>query len=202
MRVKAAEVLTNAGLMADVVKSLKGGEVIAYPTDTVYGLGCDAYNAQAIDKLFQLKKRPRKQPVSILCCDLMDMHRQAVIPGFAYEIIKKLLPGPYTFILPLKNPKLKPLLGDSQTVAIRMPKHVLCLEMAKNLGSPIVTTSVNFSDEPPMQSAEQIERIFSLQLAYLIDEGPLGDEPSSLIDLTHDVPRILREGKGDVAMFL
>ena len=202
MKITAADIQNNAQLFNDVISALRDGNVSSYPTDTIYGLGCDAFNAAAVDKLYQLKRRKRNQPLSVICADLMDIHKHATIPGFAYQLMRNLLPGPYTFILPRKNPKLKVLLGDVTNVAVRVPDHALCLNLVKSLGSPIVTTSANISSEEPLETAEQIETTFSPHLAYIIDQGLIASEASSVIDLTHDVPRVLREGRGDVSMFL
>lgn len=202
MRIQAEEVLNNPSLVDDIAAALRDGGVIAYPTDTVYGLGCDAYHAEAIETLYDLKKRPRSEPVSVICTDLMDIHRQATIPGFAYQIIKQLLPGPYTFILPRKNPQLKTLLGPNPNIAIRFPKHDLSLVLTKALGHPLVSTSANISGDPVIYFPQLIEDTFGDRLAYLIDDGVLISDPSSLVDLTHDVPRVIREGKGDVSSFL
>ncbi len=202
MRITTKELFKKTHIIDVIVTALRNGGLIAYPTDTVYGLGCDAFNTAAIDRLYHIKRRKRQNPMSIICSDLMDIHRYAMIPGFAYQLIRAHLPGPYTFILPLKNPLLKPLLGNHTQVAIRLPKNQLCMEIVRRLGRPLVSTSANVTHQPVIDSPENIEKTFSAHLEYIIDAGKLSSEPSSVIDLTKDVPHVAREGKGDLSRFI
>ncbi|OQY26861.1 MAG: threonylcarbamoyl-AMP synthase [Candidatus Cloacimonetes bacterium 4572_55] len=202
MRISAKKVSENPKILDDIVTSLREGGIICYPTDTVYGLGCDAFHAEAVERLYRIKQSERHKPMSVICMDIMDIHRQAVIPGYAYAILKMKLPGPYTFILPRKNPKLKILLREHPQAGIRMPDHPLCIQLTKKLGRPLVSTSANISTEPTFSTAEKIESAFPNQLSYIIDAGELNSPPSSVIDLTKDVPRVIREGKGGLTNFL
>ncbi len=201
MRITTTEMAKNPKLIDDVVTALRNGSVIAYPTDTVYGLGCSAYNATAIEKLYQMKKSDRQKPMSILCANLMDIHKQAHIQGFVYQIIRESLPGAYTILLPLKNPKLKILLGDNGKVGIRMPAHDTCQALVEKLGEPIVSTSANISGRAVIYFPQIIEETFPT-LDYIIDDGVLISDPSSLVDLSNDFPQVIREGKGNVSTFL
>lgn len=202
MRIPIEEINHNPALLDDITAALKAGGLIVYPTDTVYGFGCDAFNATAVERLRQIKKSDADKPMSIICGDLLDIHKYANLPGYAFTIIKERLPGPFTFLLPIKHPQLKILLPFQTKVGIRIPNHPIPLEIVKRLKSPLVSTSVNRAGHPTIAFPNIIEEQFGAELAYLIDDGVLLSDPSSVVDLTEDVPRVLREGKGSVSHFL
>ena len=188
-------------LTRKVVDVLKEGGVIGYPTDTVYGLGCDLFNPEAIKKIHRFKKTDGKKPLSFICFDLKDISRYAYVSNYAYKTMKRLLPGSYTFIL--KATKLVPkiALTKQKTVGIRIPDNKICLALVKELGNPIISTSVYRPDESLYNDPSEIEERFGKQLDLVIDGGVIVAEHSSIIDLSDDTPRVIRKGKGDVGLF-
>ena len=189
-------------LIRKIVEGLQKGGVIGYPTDTVYGVGCDLFNPEAIRKIHRLKKSDGKKPLSFICSDLKDISRYAFVSNFAYKTMKRLLPGPYTFIL--KATKLVPkiALTKQNTVGIRIPDNRICLALVKELGHPIISTSVNKPDEGLYNDPAEIEERFGKQLDLVIDGGVIFPEHSSIIDVTDESPKVIRKGKGDVSLFL
>lgn len=188
-------------LVQRVVEVLKGGGVIGYPTDTLYGVGCDLFHPEAIRRIHQIKKIEGKKPLSFICSDLKDISRYAFVSNYAYKIMKRLLPGAYTFIL--KATKLVPKIAmtKQKTVGIRIPDNKICLAIVKELGHPIISTSVYKPDESLYNDPSEIEERFGKQLDLVIDGGIIVSEHSSIIDLTGDFPKVIREGKGDVSLF-
>ena len=188
-------------LTRKVVDVLEQGGVIGYPTDTVYGVGCDLFNPEAIQKIHRLKKMDEKKPLSFICSDLKDISRYAVVSNYAYKIMKRLLPGAYTFIL--KATKLVPKIAQTKqkTVGIRIPDNKICLALVKELGHPIISTSVTKPNEGLYNDPAEIEERFGKQLDLVIDGGVIVAEHSSIIDLTDDFPKVIRVGKGDVSLY-
>jgi tRNA threonylcarbamoyl adenosine modification protein (Sua5/YciO/YrdC/YwlC family) len=188
-------------LTRKVVDVLEQGGVIVYPTDTVYGVGCDLFNPEAIQKIHRLKKMDGKKPLSFICFDLKDISRYAFVSNYAYKIMKRLLPGAYTFIL--KATKLVPKIAQTKqkTVGIRIPDNKICLALVKELGHPIISTSVSKPNEGLYNDPAEIEERFGKQLDLVIDGGVIVAEHSSIIDLTDDFPKVIRVGKGDVSLY-
>jgi tRNA threonylcarbamoyl adenosine modification protein (Sua5/YciO/YrdC/YwlC family) len=185
-----------------VVEVIKDGGLIAYPTDTIYGIGCDIFNKSSIEKVYQIKKMPRYKPLSFICADLKDISRYAQVSNTAYKVMKRLIPGPYTFILAATRVVPKIMLTRRRTVGIRVPDNRICLSIVEELGNPIISTSASVTEDELMSDPLDIETKFGHSLALVIDGGVLVSEPSSMIDLTETSPRVVREGKGDVSMFL
>lgn len=189
-------------LIEQVVKLLKNGAVICYPTDTGYGIGCDLFNQKAIKQIIQLKRRPKQKPFTFMCCDLTDISQYAHVSNTAYRLLKKNLPGPYTFVLPGTKLVPKVMATKQKTVGIRVPAHPICQLLLETLGSPIVNTSVQIEEEDAVWSDPwELEQHLGNRLDLIIDGGEIYPDPSSVIDLTSDYPEILRVGKGDVNPF-
>ncbi len=188
-------------LIRKVVEVLKEGGVIGYPTDTIYGVGCDLFNQEAIRKIHRLK-RDEKKPLSFICSDLKDIRRYAYVSNYAYKMMKRLLPGPYTFILEATKLVPKIAMTKQKTVGIRIPDNRICLALVKELGNPIISTSVNKPDEGLYNDPGEIGERFGKQLDLVIDGGVIVAEHSSIIDLSGEAPKVIRKGKGDVALFL
>ncbi len=188
-------------LIRRVVEVLEGGGVIGYPTDTIYGVGCDLFNQDAIRKIHRLKKLEEKKPLSFICSDLKDISRYAYVSNYAYKMMKRLFPGPYTFVL--KATKLVPKIAMTRqnTVGIRIPDNKICLTLVRELGHPIISTSVYKPDEGLFNEPAEIEERFGKKLDLVIDGGVIVAEHSSIIDLTGDSPKVIRKGKGDVGLF-
>ena len=188
-------------LIGRIVEALRGGGVIGYPTDTIYGVGCDLFNPEAIRKIHRFKKIEGKKPLSFICSDLKDISRYALVSNYAYKMMKRMLPGAYTFVL--KATKLVPKIAMTKqnTVGIRIPDNKICLALVKGLGHPIISTSVYKPDEGLYNDPVEIEERFGKQLDLVIDGGVIVPEHSSIVDLTDEFPRVIRKGKGDVRLF-
>ena len=189
-------------LIRKVVEVLKEGCVIGYPTDTIYGVGCDLINPEAIRKVHRLKGTDEKKPLSFICFDLKDIRRYAYVSNYAYKMMKRLLPGPYTFILQATKLVPKIAMTKQKTVGIRIPDNKICLALLKELGHPIISTSVYKPDEGLFNDPAEIEERFGKQLNLVIDGGVIVAEHSSIIDLSGETPKVIRNGKGDVSLFL
>lgn len=188
-------------LIEKVVGVLKKGGLVGYPTDTIYGIGCDLFNKEAIESIYWLKKHDRKKPLSFICSNLNDISQYAHVSNYAYKTMKRLLPGPYTFILEATKLVPKVAMTKQKTVGIRVPDNRICLSIVEGLGHPIISTSVYKVDEELYSDPAEIEERFSKQLDLVIDGGIIVAEHSSVIDLTNEEPRVLRRGKGDVSLF-
>lgn len=189
----------QARLIRKVMDVLKEGGIIAYPTDTIYGLGCDLYQKDAIEGVHHLKKHSKNKRLSIICADLKDISNYAHVPDYAYRIMRSLIPGAYTFILEATKLVPKIMLTNQKTVGIRVPANNISLALVRELGHPIITTSVIKPDESLYSDPEEIDQMFGKSLDVVIDGGTIVAEHSSIVDLTADFPRVLRAGKGDVS---
>ena len=183
-----------------VVDALEAGEVIAYPTDTVYGLGCDPMNKKAVDRLYQIKGIDRSQMLAFVCQDIGDVARYAVMHDRIYRTLKEFLPGPYCFILEATREVPRLLQSSRKTVGIRIPNHPVALALGKELGRPIISSTAARHGEVPSPDARELEDQFP-GLSLVIDAGPCGTEPTTVVDLTGDRPKVLRAGAGDAAPF-
>ncbi|MGE5429491.1 MAG: L-threonylcarbamoyladenylate synthase [Syntrophomonadaceae bacterium] len=183
------------------VEVLKNGGIIIYPTDTVYGIGCDIFNKEALDRVFAIKQDSGTKLLSFVCADLKDISKYAKVSDYAYRTMKHLLPGPYTFILPAAKEVPKKLWSKRQTVGIRVPQHNVALTLVKELGNPIVSTSVTNRKNEILYDPAEIRSIFNTQVDLMLASGNLQGGVSSIVDLSDDVPEIIREGAGDVSFF-
>jgi tRNA threonylcarbamoyl adenosine modification protein (Sua5/YciO/YrdC/YwlC family) len=179
-------------LINKVIEVLDQGGLIIYPTDTFYGIGCDLFNKKAIRRIYQLKKRPLTKPFSFVCADLKDISLYAKVSNNAYRIMKRSLPGPYTFILEGTRLVPKLMLTSRRTVGIRVPNNQICLGIVKGLGRPIISTSVTLSDP------SEIHEDYASFVDMVIDGGVISYEPSTVISLENDNPEVIREGKGEI----
>jgi tRNA threonylcarbamoyl adenosine modification protein (Sua5/YciO/YrdC/YwlC family) len=183
-------------LINRVSEVLDGGGLIAYPTDTFYGIGCDLYNKKGIQLIYRLKNRPLKKPFSFVCDSLKEISRYALVSNYAYKTMKRLLPGPYTFILEGTRLVPKIMLTKRKTVGIRVPDNKICLSIVRTLGRPIISTSAGYDDP------QSIVEAFTSCLDVVIDGGILYPSPSSVVSLIDDIPVVIRKGKGDINSFL
>jgi tRNA threonylcarbamoyl adenosine modification protein (Sua5/YciO/YrdC/YwlC family) len=189
-------------LIRQVVEVLNKGGVIAYPTDTVYGFGCSLYNKKGIERIYLIKRSEKNRPFSFICADLKDISLYCKVSNYAYKTMKRFLPGPYTFIL--EGTKLVPkiMLTRRMTAGIRVPNNPICLGIVRGLGHPIISTSAMIREEEVLYDPAEIDSKLRNALDLVIDGGLSVSEPSSVIDLTEDRPKVLRKGKGDVSSFL
>ncbi len=179
------------------VDALNAGELIAYPTDTVYGLGCDLLNKDALERLYQAKSMPRSQPLALVCLDLSDIARYVVVDSAAYRLLRRLLPGPYTFILPATREVPKTIAPKRTQVGIRVPAHAVPRAIAQALGRPLLSTTAGPHGGEPLQWPSDIAEQFP-QLSLVLDGGPCGLLPTTVVDLTKDPPQLVRQGAGTV----
>lgn len=186
-------------LIARVVDCLRNGGIIAYPTDTTYGIGCSIFNKKGIERIYRMKQREHKKPFSFICPNLSEVARFARLSNTAFKILKRHLPGPYTFVLEATRDVPDLLLTRQKTVGIRIPDNRICLEIVQMLGSPIVTTSANLSGDEPTGNPGFIDDIFGHQLDIVVDGGILTKEVSSVVNLVNDTPEIIRAGMGDLS---
>lgn len=183
------------------VEILKSGGVIIYPTDTVYGLGCDIYNKEALERIYTIKNEAGTKLFSFIIPDFKDISKYAKVSDYAYKIMKKLLPGPYTFVLPAAREVPKKLWTKRKTVGIRIPDHKIALTIAKELGNPIVSTSVTTRKGEVIFDPLEIQAKFDHHVDFMLSAGILNRKTSSIVDLSKDQPEIIREGAGDVSIF-
>ncbi|GFO57358.1 threonylcarbamoyl-AMP synthase [Geomonas sp. Red276] len=186
-------------LIEKVVETLKKDGVVAYPTDTTYGIGCSIFSKKAVERIYLIKQRDRKKPFSFICTDLSEIARYARVSNYAFKLMRRLLPGPYTFVLEANSIVPDLLLTKQRTVGIRIPDNRICLSIVQALGSPIVTTSANLSGEDPIGHPWQVEADLGKQLDIVVDGGELTADVSSVVSLIGDVPEVLRKGVGDVS---
>ena len=181
-----------------VVEALTQGKLVSYPTDTTYGIGCVLLNKRAIEKIYALKNRDRRKPVSILCSDLKELSQYGVISNSAYRFLRRLLPGPYTFILPATPLVPKVMLTPQRMVGARIPDCPIVRDVVEGLGRPLISTSATVEDGTVLNDPEEIEKRFRGKIDIVIAEACPG-EPSSIVDLTGDEPVLIRRGLGDLS---
>lgn len=188
-------------LINRAVDLLRKGGIVVYPTDTYYGIGCDIMNKRAIEIIYQLKQRDKQKPFSFICSDLKNISQYAKVSNYAYKTMRRLLPGPYTFIL--EGSKLVPkiMLTKRKTVGIRVPDNPICIALVKELGNPIITTSATLPDGQILHDTSLIHDHFGKRIDLVIDGSIVPGMPSSVISLINDSPEIIRRGVGDVAIF-
>lgn len=186
-------------LIDQAVAILANGGVIAYPTDTTYGLGCSILAKRGVERIYQIKQRERKKPFSFICSDLAEVSRYTRLGNFAFKILKRYLPGPYTFVLEASSIVPDLVVTRQKTVGIRIPDNPICLAIVNALGQPIVTTSANRSGEDPIGDPLRVHDELGSELDLVIDGGLLSPNVSSVISLVDNVPEVLRQGIGDTS---
>jgi tRNA threonylcarbamoyl adenosine modification protein (Sua5/YciO/YrdC/YwlC family) len=185
-----------------IAEKIRNGAVICYPTDTVYGIGCDIFNQKAIKRIFQIKKRAKHKPFSFMCSSLKNVNDYGHVSNMAYRIMKKALPGPFTFVLSASKLVPKIMITKQKTVGIRVPDNNICLALIEELGNPILTTSAILDKEGnPLSEAYEFDELLGNMIDLVIDGGMVFPDPSTIVSFTGDEPEILRQGKGDVSQF-
>lgn len=187
-----------------VVEIIRNGGLIAYPTDSSYAFGCHIGDAKAISRIHRIRRTDKKHNFTLVCKDLAEISTYARVDNWAYRLIKSMTPGPYTFILPatrevpkrLQNPKRR-------TIGLRVPEHPLVKTILESLGEPIMSSTLLLPDHvQPLTDPQEIEARIGRQIDAIVDAGPTGIEPTSILDLTSGSVEILRIGRGDVSAFL
>ena len=189
--------------IAQIVECLRGGGTIIYPTDTIYGLGCDIFNQKAIEKVCRIKGvRPEKTNFSFICSDLSNI-TDFVLPldNPQYRLLKRVLPGPYTFVLKANNAVPKLFKNNKKTVGIRVPNNVIARILVSELGNPILSTSLKIPDDDMLEyytDPYEIHEEYGNQVDIVIDGGTGGNVGSTVLDYTTDEVILLREGAGEI----
>lgn len=181
------------------VDCLKQGGVVIYPTDTTYGLGCDIFNPKGIKKIYQIKQRDPRKPFSFICSDLAEVSNYAEVSNFAFRILKRHLPGPYTFILEASKIVPESLTTRQKTVGIRIPDNAISRMIVQELGHPLVTTSANISGQDVIEDLDLIDAQMERMVDMVVDGGVSMGTESSVISLIGDRIEVLREGAGDLS---
>jgi len=172
------------------------GGIAVYPTDSVYGMGACVTNPKGIDRIARIIEKDKTRPFSFICSDFSQISKYVKVSNTHYRLMKRCLPGPYTFILNATSLVPKRVMPKRKTVGIRMPDCVVTLELIKLLGEPLANTSVNIAGELA-NDPEEIRAVVQHEVDVMLDAGPLDDpEPSTVVDLTGDVPVLIRLGKG------
>ncbi|MCY1078068.1 L-threonylcarbamoyladenylate synthase [Archangium lansingense] len=180
------------------VEVLSSGGLIAYPTDTYYGLGCDLGSKKGIERLYQLKGRDKKKPMAFLCPDLSDVAKYGHVSNFAYRTMKSLTPGAFTFVLEATRLVPEAMMSKQKQVGIRVPDSELARALAAALGRPIVTTSATDAEGEPLIDAKDIKDALGHGLELILDGGVRLMEPSTVVSLIGDQIEVLRQGKGQL----
>ncbi|PXV65507.1 tRNA threonylcarbamoyl adenosine modification protein (Sua5/YciO/YrdC/YwlC family) [Dysgonomonas alginatilytica] len=183
-----------------VVKVLQDGGLVIYPTDTVYAIGCDALNVRAVEKICKMKGiNPAKSNLSIICYDLSNISEYAKVDTSTFKLMKKNLPGAFTFLLNTTS-SLPKIYKDKKTVGIRIPDNNIIREIVRILGNPVLTTSVKNDDEIIEYSTdpELIEERYEKIVDLIVDGGYGGLEASTIVDCTDGEPHVTRQGKGEL----
>lgn len=189
-------------LLDKAVQLLQRGGLIAYPTDSYYGLGCDLLDKRAIDRLYQLKGRDRRKPMSFLVADLSEVTRYAKVSNFAYRILRHLTPGPFTFVLEATRLVPEVMQTRQKTVGLRVPENTVARALCERLGHPIVSTSAQSQNGEVLRDPEEIRDEFGHSLDLILDSGISENEPSTVLSLIGDAVELLRQGKGDASSVL
>lgn len=176
--------------------ALTDGGLVIYPTDSVYGLGCDLFNKKAVERIYQIKGNDKRKLLSFICQDLKDISEYAHVSNAAYKIMRHLLPGPYTFLLTATKQVPRILLEQRKTVGIRVPDNVVCQALLAEFGGPVISTSARLPDQEFLCDPDELEETFARTVDLFLDAGPGGIEPSTIIDLTQEEPILVRQGKG------
>jgi len=188
-------------LIAEVVAVIRRGGLVAYPTDSSYAFGCHIGDKRAIDRIRNIRKTDKKHNFTLVCSDLSEISTYARVDNWAYRLLKSLTPGPYTFILEatrevpkrLQNPKRR-------TIGIRVPDHVVVHAILEALGEPIMSSTLLLPGaDLPLNDPNEIDDKIGDFIELIVDAGPAGIEPTSVIDLSAGAVEILREGRGDLS---
>jgi len=186
-----------------IVEIIRDGGLIAYPTDSSYAFGCHIGDKKAIDRIHRIRRTDKKHNFTLICADLSEISTYARVDNWAYRMIRSMTPGPYTFILRatrevpkrLQNPKRR-------TIGLRVPDHKIVQSILEELGEPIMSSTLSLpGDSMPLTDPLDIEERIGHQIEAIIDAGPTGIEPTSVLDLSGGGVEVLRVGRGDVSQF-
>lgn len=185
-------------LIKRAVDFLNKGAIIVYPTDTVYGLGGDIQNREAFQRILKIKEASQHKLLTLICPGLQDISNWAVVPDRAFRIMRRVIPGPYTFVLKATKQVPKIFLQKRKTIGVRFPKSAVVQSLLEHLGRPIISSSVPSSSDAYFTDPEEIARRFPREIGLILDAGVMFNQPSTVVDFTTEEPEIIREGAGDV----
>lgn len=189
-------------LINQAVEIIKDGGVIVYPTDSGYALGCAMGDKHAMDRIVAIRKLPENHNFTLVCSDLSELSIYALVNNQAYRLIKNNTPNPYTFILPATKELPRRLMTKRKTVGIRVPNNTIALALIAALGEPILSCSLMLPDTEMTESdPDEIRMQLEHRVDLIIHGGYLGQQPTTVIDLTEDAPVVIREGSGDPTPF-
>lgn len=190
----------NEKFIDTIVDELRDGELIIYPTDSYYAIGCDALSNRAVEKICALKGiNPQKNTLSIVCDSLSQASRYARIDNEAFSLMRDNLPGPFTFILPATTTLPKAFKGRKQ-VGVRVPDNTIARRLAEALGNPLLSTTIHPEDDDLVTPEEIAMRYENSEIRYMIEGGEAPDQPTTVVDLTDSsAPEIIRQGKGELS---
>lgn len=193
----------QARLIKQAADIVRGGGVIAYPTDSAYALGCHLGDKSALERIRAIRRLDEKHNFTLMCSDLSELGNYARVDNSAFRLLKNLIPGPYTFIL-RATPEVPKRLHHSKrkSIGLRVPDNQICLDLLAELGEPLMSVSLILpGDELPMTDPYDIRDTLANQVDLVIDGGYCGMEATSVVDLVDDVPVVVRRGLGDVSQF-
>jgi tRNA threonylcarbamoyl adenosine modification protein (Sua5/YciO/YrdC/YwlC family) len=190
--------------VAEIVETIREGGLIAYPTDSSYAFGCHIGDKRAMDRIRRIRRTDKNHNFTLVCSDLSEISTYARVDNWAYRMVKAMTPGPYTFILPATREVPKRLQHPKRrTIGLRVPDHPLVRAVLDALGEPIMSSTLLLpGDELPLTDPHEIEERIGHEVDLIIDAGPTGIEPTSVIDLSDDRVEVLRVGRGDVSALL
>ena len=180
------------------VNFLKKGDVIIYPTDTLYGLGCDIFNKNAVNRIYKIKNLQKRKPLSIICSDFKQLSEFTTISNSAFRTMKELLPGPYTCILKATNKVPKLLISKQRTIGIRIPNSTFITKVVEKFGNPIITTSLTNINNDYISEPTELYHHYKNQIDILFSADKSSSSPSTVIDLTENKPVLIRKGLGEI----
>jgi tRNA threonylcarbamoyl adenosine modification protein (Sua5/YciO/YrdC/YwlC family) len=186
-----------------IVADIRDGAVIAYPTDSSYALGCRIGDRNAVKRIERIRKKDKRHNFTLVCADLSEISVYARVDNWAYRLIKSLTPGPYTFILPATRELPKILAHPKRrTIGIRVPDHPLVTAMLEELGEPIMSSTLMLpGDDRPLSDPMEIEERIGHEIEAIVESGPVGIEPTTVLDMSGGSVEVLRVGLGDVSQF-
>lgn len=194
----------QARLIRQAVNIVRQGGVIVYPTDSGYALGCHLGDKEAVRRIQQIRKLDEKHLFTLVCRDLSELSTYAQVDNNTYRLLRAFTPGPYTFILPATREVPRRLIHPNRkTIGMRIPDHTIALSLLEALEEPIISTTLILAgEETPMIEPEAMREVLGKSVDLILDGGNCGIEPTTIIDLTEGKPKVLRQGKGDVAPFI
>ncbi|GAB4187942.1 MAG: L-threonylcarbamoyladenylate synthase [Calditrichia bacterium] len=184
-------------VVSETVRALENGQVVCYPTDTIYGLGVDLLHKKAMKRVEQIKQKSHL-PLSFICSDFNMVSQFARVDNATFKIMKRCLPGPFTFVLPATNKAPDFLLFKKKTVGIRIPDYPFCQLLVEELGRPVLSTSVPSGEGEVLNDVMEIDSRLGDQIDLIIDGGRLDSVPSTVVEIVDREITILREGKGNI----